>query len=100
MPARALSRNFARPAIVFLLLLLAAGCSRPLPEPEGVDTALYQAKCGVCHQAFGPALLTAAMWEAQVDMMAGDQMKRARIPLSNQERARILAYLARNAAGR
>ncbi len=94
MPARALS------GIITVCLVATVGCSRPLPEEPGPDAALYREKCGICHQAFQPALLTAAMWRTQVERMAAAEMKRAAVTLSEGDKQRLLAYLTRNAAGR
>lgn len=84
---------------LFLLLLLVAavaGCSRPLPEENTAAAQLYAKRCGQCHRAYGPGLLSAAMWEVQVQMMES-KMRQYRVPpLTDKERETILSYLTRN----
>jgi Dihaem cytochrome c len=78
-------------------VLLASCQSGKLPD-EGSDAAhLYLNRCGQCHQAYNPSLMTAAMWATQVDLMQ-ERMKQTGLPpLTPAERKTILAYLSSNA---
>jgi len=90
----------ARAAAAVLLLLVAGGCSRPLPEEGSADATLYAARCGTCHRAYQPHAMTPAMWKVQVDRMTDVKYEAAgHPPPTADERARILAYLQRNAGG-
>jgi len=92
------ARRAGRVATAIALLAL-AGCARraTLPENGSQDAALYQSRCGQCHEAYNPRAMTAAMWELQVDAMQ-DRMRRAGIaPLADGQRKEILDYLTRNA---
>lgn len=91
-------RPFLPVLALSLSLMALAACSRPLPEEPGPEAALYRQKCGVCHQPFQPALLTAAMWRTQLERMVAVEMKKAALPFSADEKERVLDYLARNAA--
>lgn len=79
---------------------LSAGCRGKLPEAESAEAKLYVAKCNDCHTAYNPKLLTADMWQVQVARMEANQMRRAGIPLSAEERRQILDYLTRHAGNR
>ena len=90
------------PPFVFSLLLVFlffAGCekSRPLPEQGTYAQQLYVERCGVCHRPYHPALMTAAMWEVQVDAMRSKIAQAGQPPLSPQQDLTILDYLKRNA---
>ena len=79
-----------------VLAVLAAGCGSPLPETGTPAADLYVRRCSTCHPPYNPALLTAKMWEAMVQRMEGEMSRRG-IPLSPDDKAAILGYLARNA---
>jgi len=81
------------------MLMLLAACSRPLPEENGPDAALYAARCGTCHLAHHPSALTAPMWDVMVRRMDIELQRRGMPPLVDPERSRILAYLSRHASG-
>ena len=82
---------------LLLMTLFAGACERPLPEANSAAAQLYARRCGQCHHPYAPTLLTAAMWEIQVEMMEA-KMRQTRIPpLTDQERDTILSYLTRNA---
>lgn len=57
---------------------------------------LYAARCGGCHEPYDPRSLTAAMWRIQVDAMM-PKLVAAGQPLSDDDKAAIVAYLTRNA---
>jgi Dihaem cytochrome c len=87
-----------RGAMLALAALAAAGCNRPLPEPNTAAAQLYAHRCGQCHSAYAPGSLSAAMWQVQVEMME-TKMSQYRVPpLTTEERDMILSYLTRNAA--
>ena len=81
-------------------MALSAGCRGKLPEAESAAAKLYVAKCNDCHTAYNPKLLTPDMWQVQVARMESNQMRRAGISLSADERRQILDYLTRNAGKR
>ena len=76
-----------------MALALAVGCAPSLPEPESAGAKLYQTRCGGCHRLFPPEVLTAAMWEMQVDRMHGEMARRGLRPLDAGEREIVLGYL-------
>ena len=105
MPARAEARvlrtGFLPTAgTVAVVALIAIGCSRrPLPEEGTASADLYVERCGGCHAAYHPQLLTERMWEAMVGRMEITMRRRGQ-PLSPADREEILAYLTRNAGTR
>jgi hypothetical protein len=86
----------ARALCAAVLAALVAGCGSALPEAGTPASDLYVRRCATCHPPYHPALLTAKMWEAMVQRMEGE-MKRRGVPLSPEDKAAILEYLARNA---
>jgi len=93
-------RRWLAIAAVSAAIAVSAGCRGKLPEAESAEAKLYLAKCNDCHTAYNPKLLTADMWQVQVARMQANQMRRAGIPLSAEERRQILDYLTRNAGNR
>lgn len=90
-------RRCAGVAALALMLAALGGCSKPLPEEASPAAQLYALRCGNCHAAYHPQVLTAAMWKVQVDRMAQKAAGvRAPVP-TPQERTQILEYLARHA---
>lgn len=81
------------------IAILAAGCGQgPLPEQDTYAAQLYIKRCGGCHHwAYNPHMMTAAMWELQVDMMEPKMREAGIAPLTPQERKVIMDYLQRNA---
>jgi Dihaem cytochrome c len=79
--------------------LLFAGCqkSKRLPEQGSYAQQLYVDRCGVCHRPYSPASMTAAMWEAQVEVMRVKIEQAGQPPLSPEQHLTILDYLKRNA---
>lgn len=76
-----------------------AGCTSPdLPEPSSTGATLYRERCGGCHNLLSPSMLTAAMWEFQVQRMQGEMVRRGFAPLTTDEIKVLLAYLERHAA--
>ena len=68
-----------------------------MPDEGSYAAQLYVKRCGQCHQAYNPSLMTAAMWAVQVDRMQ-ERMKQIGIsPLSADERNTIQDYLSSNA---
>lgn len=82
------------------LALLSAGCDARLPEPESPGARLYATRCGGCHRIYAPSSLTAAMWELTVRRMQGEIARRGAAPLTTDEQATLLAYLAQHSTGR
>jgi hypothetical protein len=82
------------------LALVGASCDARLPEPESPGARLYAARCGGCHRVYAPSSLTAAMWELTVRRMQGELVRRGVPPLSGDEQATLLAYLAQHSTGR
>ena len=76
---------------------LLAACSRPLPDAETPAARAYVAQCGICHAAYAPGLLTAAMWEIQVARMDEYRRRRGMPPLGTTDRQVILDYLRAHA---
>ena len=91
-----------RRALVALgtLALLAAGCDASLPEAESPGARLYADRCSGCHRLYAPGSLTTAMWEVTVQRMQGELVRRGVPPLTREEQATLLAYLANHSTGR
>jgi mono/diheme cytochrome c family protein len=87
----------ARPALL-VLVVLAAACATPLPDPQSAGAQVYGVRCSGCHQLYVPASLTAAMWEMQVERMQGEMLRRGVNPLTAQERHLVLSYLRAHAS--
>jgi hypothetical protein len=86
-----------RACLLAIFAAIAAGCQRqPLPEAGTQAARFYVQRCGVCHAAYDPRAMTAAMWDAQVTAME-PRMAAAGKPLSANDRKTILEYLTRNA---
>lgn len=79
------------------MLLVAAACSRPLPDPSSPEAKVYAERCGVCHRPHAPGLLALPAWLAILPRMER-RIREARLPpLTPEERAAILEYLRRHA---
>ena len=87
-----------RRLLAVVLVLSAAACSPPLPDPESAGAQIYRVRCSGCHGLYAPASLTAAMWEVQVERMQREMLRRAVNPLTEQERHLILTYLKAHAS--
>ncbi|MBF6571034.1 MAG: hypothetical protein IVW54_19390 [Candidatus Binataceae bacterium] len=84
-------------SLLAIFAALVAGCQRrPLPEASSQAARFYVQRCGVCHAAYDPRAMTAAMWDAQVTAME-PRMAAQGTPLSADDRKTILEYLTRNA---
>ena len=82
---------------ILTIFLLLAGCARPpLPEAGTAAAQLYTARCGTCHAPYNPHVLTAAMWQVQVEAMRAKIVAAGQPPLSFTDQDAILAYLRRN----
>jgi hypothetical protein len=75
------------------------GCDARLPEPESPGAQLYAARCGGCHRLYAPGAMTSEMWKMTVTRMQGELARRGVAPLSADEQARLLEYLARHSTG-
>jgi Dihaem cytochrome c len=78
-------------------IVIAAGCTHPLPDADSPGAQVYAARCGTCHDVHDPHALTAAMWEVQVDRMQETMRRRGARPLDERERALVLDYLRSHA---
>lgn len=84
-------------AAIALASLVAAGCTRPLPDAQSPGAQVYAAQCGICHVAYQPGLMTPAMWEVQVGRMDEHRRRRGVPPLDDADRRVILDYLRAHA---
>ena len=58
-------------------------CSVELPEPDSPGARILAARCGGCHRLYAPSLMTAAMWDVQMDRMRLLYQQRGRSPWPN-----------------
>jgi hypothetical protein len=87
-------------AIIALLgttVLLASCQNGKIPDEGSYAAQLYLKRCGQCHQAYNPSLLTAAMWAVKVDFMQERLKQTGLTPLTPDERKTILGYLSKHA---
>ena len=86
------------PLALFAMLAWLVSCKGGKIPDEGSEAAqLYVKRCGSCHRAYLPSLMTAEMWRTQVGLMQ-ERMKQAGIaPLSPDERRTITEYLSSHA---
>jgi len=101
-PAAAIANAVLAPAVIGVAFVVAlAGCARPpaAPFPQAGSPAetLYISRCSVCHSAYDPRTMTAAMWQIQVTAMESRIEHAGLPPLSPADRATILNYLTSNA---
>ena len=73
-----------------------------LPKRQNTEQGSYAAqlylnRCGQCHQAYNPSLMTAPMWAVKVDLMQERMKQTGLAPLTPDERKTILEYLSSNA---
>jgi hypothetical protein len=80
-----------------LLVVLACACATALPDPESAGAQLYATRCSGCHRLYLPGMMTAAMWEVQVDRMRPEMTRRGVKPLDTAEREVVLGYLQAHA---
>jgi mono/diheme cytochrome c family protein len=77
--------------------LLASCQNGKIPEQDSYAAQLYLNRCGQCHQAYNPSLMTAPMWAVKVDLMQERMKQTGLAPLTPDERKTILEYLSSNA---
>jgi hypothetical protein len=77
--------------------MLVSGCSR-LPEPDSAEARLYAERCGTCHRAYQPGLMTFEMWKIVVGRMQGVLRRNGLPPLDTAELDLLLEYLERHSA--
>lgn len=82
------------------VIFLAACHARPLPEADSDAARTYVQRCGQCHRAYDPRVMTGAMWQTQVELMETKIRQAGIEPLSADQRHIILDYLTRNAGTR
>lgn len=68
-----------------------------MPDEGSYAAQLYVKRCGECHQAYNPRMMTAAMWAVKVDLMQERMKQTGLTPLTPDERKTILNYLSTNA---
>jgi mono/diheme cytochrome c family protein len=68
-----------------------------MPDEDSYAAQLYLKRCGQCHEAYKPSLMTAPMWAVKVDLMQERMRQTGLVPLTPAERKTILQYLSSNA---
>jgi hypothetical protein len=101
MTRRSRGAVIALAVIEIVIVTIMAGCARPpaapLPQAGSPAETLYVSRCSVCHSAYDPRSMTAAMWQIQVTAMESRIEHAGLPPLSPADRATILNYLTSNA---
>jgi mono/diheme cytochrome c family protein len=87
-----------RARLAVLVMLALAACAPELPDPESAGAQVYRVRCAGCHRLYEPRLLTAAMWEVQLDRMKVEMARRGVNPLTAQERHLVQSYLKAHAS--
>ncbi len=77
--------------------LLASCQNGKMPDKGSYAAQLYLKRCGQCHVAYNPSLMTAPMWAVKVDLMQERMRQTGLMPLTPDERKTILEYLSSNA---
>jgi Dihaem cytochrome c len=90
-------RRLISAALLGATVLLASCQNGKIPDEGSYAAQLYLKRCGQCHQAYNPRLMTAAMWATQVDLMQQRMRQTGLAPLTLAERKTILEYLSSNA---
>jgi hypothetical protein len=90
------ARGWAACGVIAIAAIGLAGCQGKLPQQDSYPAQLYLKRCGRCHVAYNPHMLTPAMWQLQMTMM-DQKMRQQGIPLNEQDRKVIVDYLERNA---
>jgi len=52
-----------------IVLLVGAGCSHELPDPQSAGAITMQRHCASCHPIYAPSSMTFPMWEMKLDAM-------------------------------
>jgi hypothetical protein len=81
----------------WLILLLAIGCSKPLPGEGTPEAQLYRERCGNCHSPIEPASMPYATWEMILPRMQQRIGGSGQPPLTPADRRTIEAYLKKYA---
>jgi mono/diheme cytochrome c family protein len=85
-------------AVLLGTTALLASCQKgKMPDQGSYAAQLYLNRCGQCHQAYNPSLMTAPMWAVKVDLMQERMKQTGLAPLTPDERETILEYLSSNA---
>jgi mono/diheme cytochrome c family protein len=85
-------RNLVLSAVLLGLSALACAGAPSAEAGPAQAERLYRSKCSACHRAYPPSSRDRAAWGAILPKMA------SRAKLSDEERARISAYLQENAS--
>lgn len=80
-----------------LSVLLASCQNGKIPDEKSFAAQLYLKRCGQCHQAYNPSLMTPAMWAIKIDLMRERMKQTGLTPLAPDERKTILGYLCKHA---
>lgn len=78
-------------------LLACAGQPTPIPDRASASAIIYQAKCSLCHALPHPKRHTIEQWQHIVAMMEQRMRERKFVELGQQERDKIMKYLAKHA---
>jgi Dihaem cytochrome c len=84
-------------ALLGISVLLASCQNGKMPDEGSYAAQLYLKRCGQCHQAYNPSLMTAATWAVKVDAMQERLKQTGLTPLTPDERKTILGYLSEHA---
>jgi mono/diheme cytochrome c family protein len=95
--SRVRTRIAAALGLVLVAFLYAACQQAPLPEEGSADAQLYAQRCGACHAAYNPEVMTPAMWQVKVKLMEEKIRNSGLPPLTEEQSKTILAYLSRHA---
>lgn len=82
-----------------LLLLVGAGCSHELPDPQSAGAITMQRHCASCHPIYAPSSMTFAMWEMKLDAMHRLFAQRSIPWLEAADEQTLRDYLRAHAAG-
>jgi cytochrome c len=72
--------------------LVSCGCT-PLPDADSPGARLYAERCGSCHRAYQPGVMTFEMWKVAIGRMQGVLSRNGLRPLDAGEMKVLLRYL-------
>ena len=82
-----------------LVLLVSAGCSHELPDPQSAGAVTMRRYCASCHPVYAPSSMTFPMWEMQLDAMHRLFTQRGLAWPDASEEQVLRDYLRTHAAG-
>ncbi len=79
--------------------LLVAGVSLGAPSTDGQEAgrAVFQVRCGLCHQLPEPDALSPRKWHRVLELMQRRMKQADMVPLDEEEFAQVLDYLSAHA---